>query len=219
MKELRTVIDYERWYNDSYQSFHVRKPCVVVCKKEVPRYVSKRKPEYAQEEYLAELEYARCYDKMWYEHEARVNARKRYEMILGERKAVLKCGYDAARAKLEARGASSASVYRGRSCIAKCKGCQKWVFDDNPDDVCKVESSSMTPVHWKALFANEPKRYRKEYMRNDDEHSFIYVHEECAIECPGCLDMCLLQHISQFGACYPCCKYFKEQMSKLEKSM
>jgi hypothetical protein len=80
MKELRTVIDYERWYNDSYQSFHVRKPCVVVCKKEVPRYVSKRKPEYAQEEYLAELEYARCYDKMWYEHEARVNARKRYEM-------------------------------------------------------------------------------------------------------------------------------------------
>lgn len=220
LHELQLAIDYERWYNDSCVSFHIRKTKVVECKNPVPDYVLKRVPEYTQDEYLAEVEYGRNYDYMWVYHEARINARKQYDMLANERNVVLKCGYDAARDKIgQRREASKCKAFRHRSCITKCKACQKWVFDDNPDDVCEVESSSMTSDDWKKLFANDPKQYRRKYMRADGEHNSIQVHEACAMECPGCQDMCLLQHISKFGACYSCCKYFKAQLSRLEKMM
>jgi hypothetical protein len=221
-RELQDVVDCERQYTDSCALFYSR------------AFAPKRSCSFAlaapvvwqsNAEYLDELEYDRWYTMMWISYGKRVDARIQHSMLRNERAVLQKQGFDLARAKLDkqknragARSNGKRSYTRG-SCITKCKACEKWVFNDNPDDVCEVESGTMPVVEWNALFAKDPMKFRKKYKLADGEPNMIYVHEQCSIECPACKDCCLLNQIAKFGACFSCNTYFTRQLSRLEKIM
>jgi hypothetical protein len=172
-----------------------------------------------QEEYSAELEYSKWYEYMWDRHANITKCKWQINMLLKERSSYLKQGFSVVEKRKKLMASRHKRTYRGRSCITKCKGCSNWVFDDKPDEVCEVESDTMSKKDWHQLFKSDPKQYKKRYKKADGDYNSIYVHDTCSLACPACESDCLVQQLERYGLCFSCNKYFNDQTGRLEHKM
>ena len=221
MQESEVEISFDKWYTQTWERHEsagdgcANVPRRKACTGEDMLYDMEQ--GYLYEVHIAEL-YESWYVSAWQGYIKRLDVLKEYNGIADERKKYILQGQTGASAKIQ-KYATRNKVFRGRFCVGKCKGCDKWVFEDNGNDVEEVESQTMSKHGWKKLFACDPVKYRKKYMRSDGEFNLIYVHSQCAMECPSCKDMCLVQNLAKFGMCHPCNTYYNDRMERLERSL
>ncbi len=218
-QELGASVAFEMWYKQIWERYDPQKaaPITQVASKAPYTHkdvLSDMTEAFSNEQRQSES-YESWYEATWRMHWRKLDALKKYNKVWDERKSFISKGKEKAEAQIQNANARN-KVFRGRSCVTKCKGCAKWVFDDNPDDVEEVESKTMQKTQWRKLFQDDPARFRKKYMRSDGEFNFIYVHSQCAMECPSCQDVCLVQHLAKFGICVECSMYYKDKLNKLE---
>lgn len=208
---LHEAVQYEEWYTSVHESFFCRNVCT-----RPSFFLSRREYDKQEKEHLsAEVEYSSWYEGMWDRYEKQRVYKREHELLSNERSHYLQKGLKHARTRLAQLSSGKKKRYRGKSCITKCKVCANWVFNDDEDDVCEVESSTMFAADWSALFDNDPPQYRKRYKLKNNDHNFIYVHAECAMDCPACTSSCILKQLGKYGICYSCDVYFRQELSKL----
>ena len=159
------------------------------------------------------------YDKHWAEHGDQVYARlveqkmkrKRAELeerIRARKRALVAKGREEAERRLH-KSVPSRSTPSSRKqertgvCKGKCRACGEWMWENALQNLCSIESSTVSRTAWDALFEGEDEKYRKRYTKGNEFNSLL-VHGKCSMPCPACIQPCLLSQLAIYGLCFGC---------------
>lgn len=223
MSETEAVASNERWHAGVWGGQHPLDNAVLQILASLQAHqVESRQLTDLEEHWIHEhntaIDFETWYTRMWTLFWRNNELEQKYHALSRERKDLIMKGMDAARAQM-AKSAARARFYKGRSCITKCKACQKWVFDDDPGDVCEVQACTMPAGEWCDMFDGDPPKYRKRYRLPDGEFNFIYVHSECSVGCPSCDDSCIANKLATYGICYSCNSFYNKELNGIKKRM
>jgi hypothetical protein len=210
--EVASIAEYERWHNECFWKLSSTRPEM----KQLAGTIS-------QDTFCRTVSHEHWYNRLWESHCELLFARNMDKANWRDRCNDIRKGIEAAHEKIHHQEESARNLVHKKhtrisKCVGKCKQCSRWMFED--DELCNVQSGTMTEGSWDYLFKDDNPKYRKMYLRpSSSEHNEITVHDECSMSCPSCSDPALLHNLAKYGICYDCNQAYRRMKTSWEDGL
>jgi hypothetical protein len=207
--EMETLSTYEAWHDGMWNMYGE----LLAAQRKDAKREGERKMKLREGAWQLQMKklsaYEAWHDEMWEMYGELLAAQRKDARRPVKRKMKIRKGSDMAHAKIQEMQLNSIAKPRQKQgrCVGKCKQCKGWMFDGQ--DLCEIESGTMSVASWNELFEGEPQKYRKRYELGD-EYNTVTIHKTCSIQCVSCGDQAFLHMMARFGMCFYCCSLYKK---------